>query len=118
MLSVLSSSLWSELEIAQLGGIGLTIASSFRFAELKFTDGWRRLGHDIGFGIGIGHGFATPGTMVTPSAAASEVTPWAAASEVTGLRWATAVSLAAGSLWTTAVSAGVVVGSESTGFLE
>jgi hypothetical protein len=25
------------------------------------TDKWRRLGHDIGFGIGIAHGFATLG---------------------------------------------------------
>jgi class 3 adenylate cyclase len=24
---------------------------------------WRRLGHDIGFGIGIAHGFATLGTI-------------------------------------------------------
>ena len=27
------------------------------------TDKWRRLGHDIGFGIGIAHGFATLGTI-------------------------------------------------------
>src|ERR1700687_3874450 len=27
------------------------------------TDRWRRLGHDIGFGIGIEHGFATLGTI-------------------------------------------------------
>jgi GAF domain-containing protein len=27
------------------------------------TDRWRRLGHDIGFGIGIAHGFATLGTI-------------------------------------------------------
>jgi adenylate cyclase len=24
---------------------------------------WRRLGHEIGFGIGIAHGFATLGTI-------------------------------------------------------
>jgi Adenylate and Guanylate cyclase catalytic domain len=46
-----------------LAGSGWQIASSFRFAELKFTDGWRRLGHEIGFGIGIAHGFATLGTI-------------------------------------------------------
>ena len=28
-----------------------------------FADKWRRLGHDIGFGIGIAHGFATLGTI-------------------------------------------------------
>ena len=27
------------------------------------TETWRRLGHDIGFGIGIAHGFATLGTI-------------------------------------------------------
>jgi class 3 adenylate cyclase len=27
------------------------------------TERWRRLGHDIGFGIGIAHGFATLGTI-------------------------------------------------------
>ena len=27
------------------------------------TEKWRRLGHDIGFGIGIVHGFATLGTI-------------------------------------------------------
>jgi adenylate cyclase len=27
------------------------------------TEKWRRLGHDIGFGIGIAHGYATLGTV-------------------------------------------------------
>ena len=27
------------------------------------TENWRRMGHDIGFGIGISHGFATLGTI-------------------------------------------------------
>ena len=27
------------------------------------TEKWRQLGHDIGFGIGIAHGFATLGTI-------------------------------------------------------
>jgi adenylate cyclase len=27
------------------------------------TEKWRRLGHEIGFGIGIAHGFATLGTI-------------------------------------------------------
>src|ERR1700758_4859372 len=27
------------------------------------TDKWRRVGHDIGFGIGIAHGFARLGTI-------------------------------------------------------
>jgi class 3 adenylate cyclase len=30
---------------------------------LTLTDKWRRFGHDIGFGIGIAHGFATLGTI-------------------------------------------------------
>ena len=29
----------------------------------SLTERWRRLGHDIGFGIGIAHGFATLGTI-------------------------------------------------------
>jgi GAF domain-containing protein len=29
----------------------------------ELTEKWRRLGHDIGFGIGIAHGFATLGTI-------------------------------------------------------
>jgi class 3 adenylate cyclase len=29
----------------------------------SLTEKWRRLGHDIGFGIGIAHGFATLGTI-------------------------------------------------------
>ena len=31
--------------------------------EPALTEKWRRLGHDIGFGIGIAHGFATLGTI-------------------------------------------------------
>ena len=27
------------------------------------TEKWRRLGHEIGFGVGIAHGFATLGTI-------------------------------------------------------
>ena len=29
----------------------------------SLTETWRRWGHDIGFGIGIAHGFATLGTI-------------------------------------------------------
>jgi adenylate cyclase len=29
----------------------------------SLTEKWSRLGHDIGFGIGIAHGFATLGTV-------------------------------------------------------
>jgi hypothetical protein len=29
------------------------------------TSKWRRFGHDIGFGIGIAHGFATLGTSAS-----------------------------------------------------
>ena len=39
------------------------MALEMRDAIGALTDKWRRLGHDIGFGIGIPHGFATLGTI-------------------------------------------------------
>ena len=39
------------------------MALEMRDAIGALTDKWRRLGHDIGFGIGIAHGFATLGTI-------------------------------------------------------
>jgi GAF domain-containing protein len=39
------------------------MALDMRGAIGALTDKWRRLGHDIGFGIGIAHGFATLGTI-------------------------------------------------------
>jgi class 3 adenylate cyclase len=39
------------------------MALELREAIGKLTDKWRRFGHDIGFGIGIAHGFATLGTI-------------------------------------------------------
>jgi class 3 adenylate cyclase len=39
------------------------MALEIRDALGTLTDKWRRLGHDIGFGIGIAHGFATLGTI-------------------------------------------------------
>ena len=39
------------------------MALEMRDAIETLTDKWRRLGHDIGFGIGIAHGFATLGTI-------------------------------------------------------
>ena len=39
------------------------MALKMRHAIGALTDKWRRLGHDIGFGIGIAHGFATLGTI-------------------------------------------------------
>ena len=39
------------------------MALEMRGAIGALTDTWRRLGHDIGFGIGIAHGFATLGTI-------------------------------------------------------
>jgi GAF domain-containing protein len=38
------------------------MALELREAIEKLTDKWRRFGHDIGFGIGIAHGFATLAT--------------------------------------------------------
>ena len=39
------------------------MALEVREAIGSLTETWRRLGHDIGFGIGIAHGFATLGTI-------------------------------------------------------
>jgi adenylate cyclase len=39
------------------------MALDMRDAIGSLTEKWRRLGHDIGFGIGIAHGFATLGTI-------------------------------------------------------
>ena len=39
------------------------MALEVRDAIGTLTETWRRLGHDIGFGIGIAHGFATLGTI-------------------------------------------------------
>jgi adenylate cyclase len=39
------------------------MALEMRDAIGALTEKWRRLGHDIGFGIGIAHGFATLGTI-------------------------------------------------------
>jgi hypothetical protein len=38
------------------------MALEIRDAIGSLTETWRRLGHEIGFGIGIAHGFATLGT--------------------------------------------------------
>ena len=39
------------------------MALEMREAIGALTETWRRLGHEIGFGIGIAHGFATLGTI-------------------------------------------------------
>jgi class 3 adenylate cyclase len=39
------------------------MAIDMRAAIGELIDKWRKLGHDIGFGIGIAHGFATLGTI-------------------------------------------------------
>ena len=39
------------------------MALEMRDAIGALTETWHRLGHDIGFGIGIAHGFATLGTI-------------------------------------------------------
>jgi class 3 adenylate cyclase len=39
------------------------MALEMRDAIAALTEAWRRWGHDIGFGIGIAHGFATLGTI-------------------------------------------------------
>ena len=47
----------------QPGAPGVLMALEMREAIGALTETWRRLGHDIGFGIGIAHGFATLGTI-------------------------------------------------------
>ena len=39
------------------------MAIEMRAAIGELIEKWRKLGHDIGFGIGIAHGFATLGTI-------------------------------------------------------
>ena len=39
------------------------VALEVREAIGALTERWRRWGHDLGFGIGIAHGFATLGTI-------------------------------------------------------
>jgi class 3 adenylate cyclase len=39
------------------------MALEMRTALSALMEKWRRLGHDIGFGIGIAHGYATLGTI-------------------------------------------------------
>ena len=39
------------------------MALEMRTAIGALTGKWRRLGHEIGFGIGVAHGFATLGTI-------------------------------------------------------
>jgi adenylate cyclase len=39
------------------------MALDMRVAIGALIEKWRRLGHDLGFGIGIAHGFATLGTI-------------------------------------------------------
>jgi adenylate cyclase len=39
------------------------LALEMRTAIRALTETWHRWGHDIGFGIGIAHGFATLGTI-------------------------------------------------------
>jgi class 3 adenylate cyclase/putative methionine-R-sulfoxide reductase with GAF domain len=39
------------------------MALETREAMLALTEKWRELGHDVGFGIGIAHGYATLGTI-------------------------------------------------------
>src|SRR5262249_9306415 len=38
-------------------------ALDMRMAIESLTEKWRRLGHELGFGVGIAHGFATLGTI-------------------------------------------------------
>ena len=39
------------------------MALDMRLAIGTLIERWQRLGHDLGFGIGIAHGFATLGTI-------------------------------------------------------
>ena len=41
----------------------VTMALEMRAAISALIEKWRRLGHDLGFGVGIAHGYATLGTV-------------------------------------------------------
>jgi len=41
----------------------VSMALDMRVTLGALIERWRRLGHDLGFGIGIAHGFATLGTI-------------------------------------------------------
>jgi class 3 adenylate cyclase len=43
--------------------LAVLMALEMREAIEALTETWRRWGHEIGFGIGIAHGFATLGTQ-------------------------------------------------------
>jgi class 3 adenylate cyclase len=45
------------------GATGRLDGARMRYAIGALTETWRRWGHEIGFGIGISHGFATLGTI-------------------------------------------------------
>jgi adenylate cyclase len=45
------------------GATGRLDGARMRYAIGALTETWRRWGHEIGFGIGIAHGFATLGTI-------------------------------------------------------
>ena len=55
------------------------MALELRDAIGALTETWSRLGHEIGFGIGIAHGFATLGTIgfegTTPLSARYPMSP-------------------------------------------
>ena len=57
------------------------MALEMRDAIGALTETWRRWGHEIGFGIGIAHGFATLGTIgfeersITPPSARYPMLP-------------------------------------------
>jgi adenylate cyclase len=53
----------SDLCIAELEQMDRSAPYVAADAIGALTETWRRLGHDIGFGIGIAHGFATLGTI-------------------------------------------------------
>ena len=43
--------------------VAVMMALEMRSAIEELVERWRRLGHELGFGIGISHGFATLGTI-------------------------------------------------------
>jgi class 3 adenylate cyclase len=74
------------------------------------TEKWHRLGHEIGFGIGIAHGFATLGTIgfegrfdyaaiVTVANVASCLCDEAKPGQIQSSRWASSRSKVSGVLW-------------------
>jgi adenylate cyclase len=56
-----SASISAALKVPALRAVQMALET--REAMGALMEKWRELGHDVGFGIGIAHGYATLGTI-------------------------------------------------------